>query len=267
MVDQVAEIRKLLKLPVAKRPQRIATLVHKIQRDKAGKKYIDHPRRVVENLEWLPSFHQLSDADKEIAIAAAWLHDVVEDSGDAAWPPVTYSDLLAWGIDIDAIEVVRLVTRVPETKGDAYYLYIKENPIARLVKLADVMDNCNEQRAYWVENAGGRRNAAKYEHALQLLAPTPEEKKAFDRRVAMPAELEVITAVRYVTLKDSILYYWVDDFTAYTYHPGAPFWEWTSYWLTWHDRPGDSELLDEAEARALYPDAFPIYIEKRKGTK
>jgi hypothetical protein len=195
-IDQKLEIDKLLELPVEDRPRRIAELVHRIQVDKAKKPYIDHPRRVAENLQYAPAFEGLPKQDKADLVAAAWLHDVVEDSGDEAWPKVEVADLLAWGINERVVELVDLLTRKKEVPDDTYYKKIKANPLARLVKIADVTDNSNMQRILWVEDAGVARNATKYVHAFEVFELSDDEKTAFKYRINAPAELGTITDER-----------------------------------------------------------------------
>jgi hypothetical protein len=195
-IDQKLEIEKLLQLPVADRPQRIAELVHRIQVDKAQKPYIDHPRRVAENVQQTSVFETLPAQDQADLIAAAWLHDVVEDSGDEAWPKVTLSDLAGWGINARTIEIVDLLTRKDEVPDDVYYDKIKANPLARLVKIADITDNSNVQRILWVEDAGVSRNPTKYVHALEVFELSKDELNFFKYRIAAPAELGTITDER-----------------------------------------------------------------------
>ena len=71
----------------------------------------------------------------------ATLHDVLEDSD------VTVEDLRSAGIGEFVIKRVQLLTN---TKGDltteAYLTRINNDPLARLVKLADIDDNSNEER-------------------------------------------------------------------------------------------------------------------------
>lgn len=68
--------------------RQIATTAHAGQTDKAGRPYIDHPRRVAS---------RLVDLQEQ---AAAWLHDVIEDTG------VTAVDLLKAGIDDAVVQAV-----------------------------------------------------------------------------------------------------------------------------------------------------------------
>ena len=196
-IDQKLEIEKLLLLPVVDRPQRIAELVHRIQVDKAGRAYIDHPRRVAENVKQLPGFDHLPSQEQADAVAAAWLHDVIEDSGDDAWPKVAQADLLGWGISARAAEIAELLTRKDEVTDDIYYARIKADPLARMVKIADITDNCNDQRIEWVVAAGGKRNPKRYKSALKFFALDKRERLAFKARTTKPAN--------YLTLKEGAM--------------------------------------------------------------
>ncbi|MDU5129714.1 HD domain-containing protein, partial [Atopobium minutum] len=70
----------------------IATKAHAGQFDKAGKPYIEHPKRVAANCA--------TDTQK----AAALLHDVIEDT------PVTADDLLSQGINKRIVDIVCSLT-------------------------------------------------------------------------------------------------------------------------------------------------------------
>ncbi|MBT2548095.1 phosphohydrolase [Arthrobacter sp. ISL-65] len=129
----------------------IATIAHRFQTDKIGVPYIEHPRRVAAKL------------DDSKHIAAAWLHDVIEDCG------ITADDLRAAGISGAVIDAVVLLTRTEDSKGDGYYAAILENPIALAVKLADIADNTDPERTARLEPEVRRRLAGKYEHAKKLL--------------------------------------------------------------------------------------------------
>ena len=195
-IDQKLEIEKLLLLPVVDRPRRIAELVHRIQFDKAGRAYIDHPRRVAENVQQLPGFDHLPSQEQADAVAAAWLHDVIEDSGDEAWPKVTQADLVGWGVSERAAEIAELLTRKDDVTDDIYYARIKADPVARMVKIADITDNSNKQRVLWVQDAGGKRNPNKYIHAFEVFDLSKDERIFFDFRTNEPAEQGTITDER-----------------------------------------------------------------------
>jgi hypothetical protein len=198
-IDQKLEIEKLLQLPVVDRPRRIAELVHRIQVDKAGRAYIDHPRRVAENVQQLPGFDHLPSQEQADAVAAAWLHDVIEDSGDEAWPKVTQVDLVGWGISERAAEIAELLTRKDDVTDDIYYARIKADPLARMVKIADITDNCNRQRIIWLLAAGGSDRSAKYELALAALGIDDSEENVFWYRTNQACEVGGFTEVSQYT--------------------------------------------------------------------
>ena len=156
----------------------IAGAVHALQVDKAGKPYIDHPRRVVANLQSLPEYQVLSRHEQSAAAAAAWLHDVVEDSGTNGFPHVRLSHLFGKGISVEAVDVIKLLTR-PEDKStaaqDAYYQGILNNPLALLVKWADIADNLNEQRLSLLPAELQKKAREKYAHALEVLQMSPAQ--------------------------------------------------------------------------------------------
>lgn len=129
----------------------IATIAHRFQTDKIGVRYIEHPRRVADRL--IDPKH----------VAAAWLHDVVEDCG------ITAKDLAAAGISDEVIDAVVLLTRNKDNEGNGYYEAIRENPIALAVKQADIADNTAPERTARLEPHVRRRLEEKYENAKKLL--------------------------------------------------------------------------------------------------
>nr|WP_241774298.1 guanosine-3',5'-bis(diphosphate) 3'-pyrophosphohydrolase [Mycobacteroides abscessus] len=72
-----------------------------------------------------------------IYIAAAFLHDVVEDSG------VTLDDLAAQGFPLEVVTAVGLLTRQKDVPSKEYYGQIRNDPIALAVKLSDIADNAD----------------------------------------------------------------------------------------------------------------------------
>jgi hypothetical protein len=192
--------------------RRIAQEAHATQRDKAGEPYIGHPTRVADNVYsyermiWQHDVARLLDQGGEHianvidgAITAAWLHDVIEDSGDYG-QQVTAQDLLAAGIPAHVVDAVVLLTddeRVPESVAPGiqrrtmktrikldYYARIKANEIARIVKLADLADNNNLARAAAMRAAGGAVDPAKYPLALASLELSPNEWGWFNRLIS-----------------------------------------------------------------------------------
>jgi (p)ppGpp synthase/HD superfamily hydrolase len=95
----------------------IAANAHAGQVDKANQPYILHPERL-----------------------AAVLHDVVEDT------PITFDDLENERFPKDVIDAVRALTKLDgESRIEAASRAVQD-PIARVVKLADVADNMDMSR-------------------------------------------------------------------------------------------------------------------------
>ncbi len=100
---------------------------HRGQKDKGGHDYILHPMAVAEKCSESPC--------KVVAL----LHDVIEDCGE------TRQSLTQRGFPEWVIEAVWLLTKKGETEEE-YFSAIARNPIARLVKLADLSHNSDLTR-------------------------------------------------------------------------------------------------------------------------
>ena len=106
----------------------LAAEAHAGQVDKAGQPYILHPLRVMLRMN--------SSIERIVAV----LHDVVEDSG------VTLDFLTAEGFLPEVISAVEALTkRQGESRIDAARR-AKQDPVARLVKLADNAENMDLSR-------------------------------------------------------------------------------------------------------------------------
>jgi (p)ppGpp synthase/HD superfamily hydrolase len=106
----------------------VAMKAHEGQKDKAGMPYILHPLRVMLKM------------DTEAGMIAAVLHDLLEDTD------LTPEDLIKEGIAGIALEAIEAVTKKDKEPYDEYIERIKQNPIARKVKLADLEDNMDITR-------------------------------------------------------------------------------------------------------------------------
>lgn len=148
----------------------IALVAHAGQTDKAGAPYILHPLRVM-----------LKQTTEEARIAAV-LHDVVED-GDG-W---TLDRLRAEGFSETVISAVEAVTKRPEEEGDGiepYLAFVRRaaaHPIGRLVKRADLEDNCDLSRIARPTERDMRR-LDRYRRALALLDEMGREDRDMARR-------------------------------------------------------------------------------------
>ena len=127
----------------------IAYNAHANQFDKAGVPYIFHPIHLAEQM------------DTEIECIIALLHDVVEDT------KVTFEQLEK-EFSKEIIEILKLLTHDKETDYMEYVKKIKENPIAKKIKKADITHNADETRLDKItENDILRRE--KYQKALEIL--------------------------------------------------------------------------------------------------
>ena len=129
---------------------RLAYEAHAGQFDKSGVPYVFHPLHLAEQME-----------DEE-SIIAALLHDVVEDTA------CSLADLRAMGFPEKALEAVALLTHDPAEPYLSYVARVKENPIARRVKLADLRHNSDLSRIGKVTERDLER-VEKYAAAIRLL--------------------------------------------------------------------------------------------------
>lgn len=129
----------------------IARRAHAGQADKAGVPYIGHPA-------WVAARMQGRDAK-----AAAWLHDVLEDT------EVTAEDLAVAGIPANVVDAVLALTRRSGESYEAYLARVAENPLAVQVKLADLEHNSDLSRIPHPTERS-RARAEKYRRAQEFLS-------------------------------------------------------------------------------------------------
>ena len=136
-----------------KKAMRLCQDAHKSQVDKSGIPYIFHPIHLAEQMQ-----------NEETTIVAL-LHDVVEDSS------YTFEDLESMGFSERILTAVKLLTREPGVPYMEYIAKIKENPIARTVKLADLAHNSDLSRLKKTDEKVLAR-VRKYEQAIRILNDT-----------------------------------------------------------------------------------------------
>jgi (p)ppGpp synthase/HD superfamily hydrolase len=125
--------------------------VHQKQRDKGNVPYVFHPWHVAEQMQ------------DEISAAAALLHDVCED-GD-----VRLSDLREMGFPDAVVKAVDLLTRRPGQTYSAYIEKLAGNPVARVVKIADLIHNQDLSRLPDSDSEKTQKRQQKYAKALAYL--------------------------------------------------------------------------------------------------
>lgn len=122
-----------------KKALEICYQAHAGQRDKAGAPYVFHPFHVAE---------QMRCAD---GVCVALLHDVIEDTD------VSADDLRQAGMGEEVVTAVELLTRDRSEPRADYIARIKENPLARAVKLADLRHNSDLSRLDTITDRDLRR--------------------------------------------------------------------------------------------------------------
>lgn len=133
---------------------RIAYDAHQGQVDKAGLPYIFHP------------FHLAEQMTDEISTCVALLHDVAEDTA------VSLDDL-ASEFPPEVMEPLRKLTHQPGVSYADYIIGLRDDPVARKVKLADIRHNSDMTRFAGVKPISPKdaaRLTEKYKMAMAILS-------------------------------------------------------------------------------------------------
>ncbi|WP_171107373.1 MULTISPECIES: HD domain-containing protein [Streptomyces] len=139
----------------------VARAAHAGQTDKAGRPYAEHLSAVAEGVR--------ARGGEEDLIAAAWLHDAVEDG-------VLSEEWLAGAaLSQRTKDVVRAVTKRAGEEPEAYARRILATPGARLVKAADLAHNADPDRLAVLDEPTARRLTQKYTTMRGLLGLTPDD--------------------------------------------------------------------------------------------
>ena len=123
---------------------------HKNQVDKSGMPYVFHP------------FHLAEQMETEETTIVALLHDVVEDTD------YTLENLREMGFGETVVKALSLLTHDDAVEYMDYVRAIKENPIAKAVKLADLRHNSDLSRLDVIDEKALIRQE-KYLKAMDLL--------------------------------------------------------------------------------------------------
>jgi (p)ppGpp synthase/HD superfamily hydrolase len=162
----------------------VATKAHEGQKDKIGEDYIKHPLRVHRNLTTNPKFKNLDALTREDCEVAALLHDVIEDTS------ITAEDLLAMGFSPRSIKLVQLLTKDKTKPKEEYFVPISEEPLARMIKLADIADNRNRKRVAGLDSEVAERLKQKYIYAMEAIGIDQEDQYWMDFAIDYDIELE-----------------------------------------------------------------------------
>ena len=107
-------------------------------------------------------FHLAEQMTDEISTVCALLHDVVEDT------EYTLEDIQKMGFPQEVIDVLKLLTHEESVPYMEYVEKIKENSIAKQVKLADLKHNSDLTRLDVIDKNALQR-VKKYKQAIELL--------------------------------------------------------------------------------------------------
>lgn len=131
---------------------------HKDQFDKSGIPYVYHP------------FHLVERMDDEYTTCVALLHDVVEDT------EMSLDDLKSQGFPDKVIEALSLMTHDDSIEYLDYIRALKDNALARKVKLADLAHNSDLSRLEIVDEKAIQR-VKKYKQAILILERAEKQSK------------------------------------------------------------------------------------------
>ncbi|MBV2356539.1 HD domain-containing protein [Streptomyces sp. J2-1] len=133
----------------------LARAAHEGQTDKAGRPYAEHLAAVAEGVR-----ARGGDPDQ---IAAAWLHDAVEDDALSA------ARLAAAALSDRTKAIVLALTGHPGEQPEAYAARILATPGAPLVKEADLAHNADPARLAVLDGPTRKRLTEKYARMRGLL--------------------------------------------------------------------------------------------------
>ncbi|MGN1399822.1 MAG: GTP pyrophosphokinase [Erysipelotrichaceae bacterium] len=134
-----------------KKALKICYQAHQDQYDKSGLPYVFHP------------FLLATQMPDETTTIVALLHDVIEDTN------YSLDDLKQMGFADEVIEALKLLTHDKQVDYLQYIASIKENGIAKTVKLADLRHNSDLTRLDQVSDSDKQR-VVKYQKAIELLS-------------------------------------------------------------------------------------------------
>ena len=137
--------------PATKKAIKLMFEAHKNQLDKGGLPYVFHPFHVAE---------QMTDEDTTVV---ALLHDVVEDTD------YTLDDLRRLGFPETVLAALALLTHDDAEPYLDYVRRVRNNPVARAVKLADLRHNSDLSRLD-APNEAALRRREKYLEAMRILS-------------------------------------------------------------------------------------------------
>lgn len=135
---------------MTKKALKLSFEAHKDQVDKSGMPYVYHP------------FHLAEQMNDENTTIVALLHDVAEDTN------ITVDDIRKMGFNEEVCVALKLMTHDENVPYMNYVKKLKDNPIAKAVKLADLKHNSDLTRLDIVDEKVLKR-VDKYKMAIGIL--------------------------------------------------------------------------------------------------
>ncbi|HEY2724954.1 MAG TPA: HD domain-containing protein [Pseudonocardiaceae bacterium] len=135
--------------------RRLACAAHGGQQDKAGRPYTEHLAAVADGVA--------ARGGSDAQIAAAWLHDAVEDG------VLSEEQLTGLPVPQATRDIVMAVSKRPGEPPEDYAARILATPGALLVKLADLAHNADPDRLAALDEATRERLTEKYRNMRALL--------------------------------------------------------------------------------------------------
>jgi len=141
----------------------IAKSAHEGQVDKADKPYFEHVKTVAENVsEIIRSWNEEYDDFLIQAQIVSYLHDVVEDTS------LTIDDLWKLQIPVECILAIEVLTKIKGQDYSDYLAKVKQDKLATVVKIADLIHNSDLSRLDVVTPEDSARHD-KYLKAIEFL--------------------------------------------------------------------------------------------------
>ena len=135
----------------------LCVVKHWNQKDKADRRYIWHPIHVMTKVKGYD--------EKVVAL----LHDIVEDTD------MSLEKLKDMKFSDEVVEAIRVISKKKNQKYFEYLEGVKNNKIARNVKIEDIGHNCNLKRLKNITEKDYERYE-KYKKALEYLSSIENEK-------------------------------------------------------------------------------------------
>jgi (p)ppGpp synthase/HD superfamily hydrolase len=149
-----------VRAPSVEETAALAAAAHAGQVDKAGEEYIGHPLRVAATVARTAA---PAGVDPVLAQHVALLHDVVEDTA------VTLTDLAARGYAATVLAAVDALTKRDGEETQDYLARVAVDPLAVVVKRADMADNSDPARLGRLPAELAARLATRYAGRRALL--------------------------------------------------------------------------------------------------